>query len=83
MLAQMVDSPGVRKVLEKTWGEIGEKVLSVIEAVDAADMLRNQDLKSHKEITNQTYKVLQLKEACCSEVYTHMGSLMSGGVSHM
>ena len=83
MLEQMLNSPGERKVIDTTIAETGRRILSILESVDAADMLRNQDLKSHKEITNQTYKVLQLKEACCSEVYTQMGSLMSGGVSHM
>lgn len=83
LLAETLDSPGSRTVINNTWAETGEEKLSVVECVDGADMLRNQDQQSHKEIFNSTYKVLQLKEACCSETYARMCCLSSGGVSHI
>lgn len=83
MLEQMLNSPGERKVIDMTIAETGRRILSILESVDAADMLRNQDQKSLKEISNSTLRVLQLKEACCSEVYARLCAVMSGGVSHL
>lgn len=78
--SQFINSPGVNSVLKGHWGD-GEKVVSLFEMTDAADMLKGQHDPKDKDISVAVMKVAEMGACSCMVKWCPQCAIWAGSVS--